>query len=143
MLLFHTTLGLNDKSLVGVAPYSNIPTVFAIIVKLRWGALEKAFKRLQPYVMMTKEPTKVSRGFTLSYINSPMISTSGKALIRGHWLLALVCLGAFWTEVCKCIPNNNKSHCSDPVISSHIWDVGVVAKKRWKFCSKLANIDTV
>ena len=99
-LMYHTTVAFGNNTLVGLAPYSITPTVFAVAVKLWWGALEESFKRLQPYVMMAREPTKVSQGVSLSYINSPQVLASGKAFSRGHWLLALVCLGAFWTEVC-------------------------------------------
>ena len=100
-LLFQSTLTWDSQSVVGLAPYSIIPTVFAVAVKLWWGALEEAFKRLQPYVVMARRPTKVSHGIALSYINSPMFWASGRAFRKGHLLLALVCLGAFWTEVCE------------------------------------------
>ena len=102
-LVFQSTLFLHNTSVVGIAPYSIIPTIFAVAVKLWWGALEEAFKRLQPYVTMAKRPTKASRGIALSYINSPMVLAFGRAFSKGHWLLALVCLGAFWTEVCKSV----------------------------------------
>ena len=102
-LVFQTNLALHSKSIVGLAPYSIKPTIFALAVKLWWGALEEAFKRLQPYVTMAKNPTKPSHGIALSYINSPMVLASGRAFRKGHWLLALVSLGAFWTEVCKCV----------------------------------------
>lgn len=101
--VYQATVAFENNTLVWLAPYSIIPTVFAVAVKLWWGALEETFKRLQPYVMMAREPTKASRGFALSYINSPQVFALGKALSRGHWLLALVCLGAFWTEICKSI----------------------------------------
>lgn len=101
--VFKGTLTFGKASAVDIAPYSIIPTIFAVAVRLWWGALEEAFKRLQPYVTMAKTPTKASHGIALSYINSPMILASGRALIKGHWLLALVCFGAFSTEICRCI----------------------------------------
>ena len=101
--LYQRTVIFDHGTGVDVAPYSIIPTILAVAVKLWWGALEESFRRLQPYVMMAREPTKGSRAAALSYVNSPHIFTSGKALDKGHWLLALVCLGAFWTEVCKSI----------------------------------------
>ena len=101
--IYQTVVSLDNSTGFDVAPYSIIPTIFAVAVKLWWGALEENFKRLQPYVMMAREPTKASRGVAISYINSPHIFASGNALDKGHWLLALVCLGAFWTEICKSI----------------------------------------
>lgn len=100
-LLYRSDLSLTSNTVLGLAPYSIVPTVFAVAVKLWWGALEEIFKRLQAYVAMTRRPTRVLRGFALSYSNYPHILASTKAFGKGHWLLALVCLGAFWTEICE------------------------------------------
>ena len=85
-----------------IAPYSIIPTFLAVILKLWWGALESTFKRLQPYFAMTRRPTKASEGIILSYVDSIMLWASWKAVRNRHWLLGLITLGAFFTEVCEC-----------------------------------------
>ena len=138
--IYQTTVTFDGNSLVGLAPYSIVPTIFAVAVKLWWGALEENFKRLQPYVMMAREPTKASRGVALSYINSPQIFALGKALSRGHWLLALVCLGAFWTEICKPIQLILWFHRPNPrtlvtVSMSAIWQKNLEGSRRVQLLS--------
>ncbi len=138
--IYQTTVAFDGNSLVGLAPYSIVPTIFAVAVKLWWGALEENFKRLQPYVMMARESTKASRGVVLSYINLPQIFALGKALSRGHWLLALVCLGAFWTEICKPIQRILWFHRPNPrtvvtVSMSAIWQKNLEGSRRVQLLS--------
>ena len=113
------SVSFDSYSLFTLAPCSIVPTLLAVLVKLWWAALEENFKRLQPYIMMAREPTKVSRGIALSYINSPQILASAKAVSRGHWLLALVCLGAFWTEIRRSIHQISQSYPPNPKAISH------------------------
>lgn len=103
-LLYRSNLSLTSSTVLGLAPYSIVPTLFAVAVKLWWGALEEIFRRLQAYVTMTRRPTRVPHGFALSYNNYPQVLASTKAFGKGHWLLALVWIGAFWTEICELDP---------------------------------------
>ena len=84
-----------------IAPYSIIPTLLAVMLKLWWGALESTFKRLQPFVTMTRRSTIATHGITLSYVDSVMLWASYKALNNRHWLLGLITFGAFLTEICR------------------------------------------
>ena len=63
--LYQTIMSLDDSTGFDVAPHSIISKIFAVAVKLWWGALEEHLKRLQPYVMMAREPTKASGGVAL------------------------------------------------------------------------------
>jgi hypothetical protein len=99
--VYQKSISLGNGITADLTPYSIIPTLIAVIVKLWWGDLEGTFKRLQPYVMMARQPTKASRGLTLSYIDSVMLWASWKAVTKKHWLLVLISLGAFTTEICK------------------------------------------
>ena len=99
--VYQTSATVNDNTVINLAPYSMIRTFFAVLVQLWWCTLEEKLKRLQPYVMMAREPMKASRGITLSYISSSQILAFGQALRSGHGLLALVCFKAFGTEIYK------------------------------------------
>lgn len=99
--VYQHNFSAENRFVTALAPYSIIPTLIAILVKLWWSALEDTFKRLQPYIMMAREPTMVSRGLEISYSHTKSLWTVWKAISNKHWLLALICLGAFWTEVCE------------------------------------------
>lgn len=86
---------------MALAPYSILPTLIAVGVKLWWGAIEEVFKRLQPYATMAKGSVGVSHALTVEYMNSPLLATVAKAVRNSHWLLAVISLGAFGTEICK------------------------------------------
>lgn len=89
------------SSLTTFAPYSIIPTVFAVAVKLWFGAIEETFRRLQPFAAMSRTPAPVSQSVQVAYGGIPAVVTPIKALRNSHWLLALVGLGAIGTEICK------------------------------------------
>lgn len=101
IFVYQKTFSLGSGVTADLAPYSVLPTLLAVIVKLWWGALDSTFRRLQPYVSMARRPTKAPEGLTLSYIDSVMLWASWKAFKNSHWLLALISMGAFFTEVCK------------------------------------------
>ena len=102
--VYQGTLNLGSYAVSYFTPTAIIPTLIAVILKLWWGAIEDTFKRLQPYALMVKRPTSIDEGITLSYINSPMVVAAVRASLKRHWLLALICFGAFWTEVCESLP---------------------------------------
>ena len=101
LFVYQKSFSIGGGITADIAPYSITPTLLAIIVKLWWGALESTFRRLQPFIAMTRRPTRASEGVTLSYANTFMLWASWKAKKNRHWLLALITLGAFLTEVCK------------------------------------------
>jgi hypothetical protein len=93
---------INDNSaLTTLAPYSIIPTLIAIGIKLWWDPIDNTFRVLQPYVSMAKGPTTPSRGTDLSYVTSPVIWDIGKTLANRHFFLAVIVTGALLSEICK------------------------------------------
>ncbi|PVH89113.1 hypothetical protein DL98DRAFT_565261 [Cadophora sp. DSE1049] len=98
-LVSSVNIKVDNRSIEALAPYSIIPTLIAVGVKLWWGSIDEIFRRLQPYVSMAVEPTKARSGTTLSYISSPLVWAVGKAARYRHWLLAVVATGAFLTEI--------------------------------------------
>lgn len=92
---------INNTSIQAFAPYSIIPTLVAVMVKLWWGSVDETFRRLQPYVSMAKEPTPNDKGTMVSYLSSPLVWAAIKAGKHRHWLLAVVATGAFLTEICE------------------------------------------
>jgi hypothetical protein len=91
----------DGRSLTALAPYSIIPTLIAIGIKLYWASMEGDFRRLQPYVAMTRKPTPYLRG--ASYFNIPLLWTVGKAALSRDFLLSAVAAGAVLTQVCEYI----------------------------------------
>ncbi|KAI4716309.1 hypothetical protein E4T48_07491, partial [Aureobasidium sp. EXF-10727] len=81
-----------------LTPYSIIPTLLAVGIKLWFRAIAETFKRLQPFVVMAKSPETPSNSISAEYANTPIALVSIKALKHSHWLLALIGAGAFVTE---------------------------------------------
>jgi hypothetical protein len=82
-----------------MAPYSIIPTLCAVGIKLWFEAIGDVFKRLQPYITMSKAPTKLPNSVLAEYVNTPTPFVSVKAIQHSHWLLVMIGLGALATEV--------------------------------------------
>jgi hypothetical protein len=76
------------------APFSIIPTVLGIFLSLWWDNLDKTFRRLQPYLSMSRQATTFKQGVGLSYQSSYLAWASGKAARNGHWTLFLVTVGS-------------------------------------------------
>lgn len=84
-----------------LTPYSIIPTLIAVAVKLWFRASAETFKRLQPFVSIADSPSSTSDSVSAEYANTPIALASIKALKHSHWILALIGAGAFVTEACK------------------------------------------
>lgn len=82
-----------------MAPYSIVPTLCAVGVKLWFESIGDIFKRLQPYITMAKAPSKLPNSVLAEYANTPTPFVSVKAVQHAHWLLFIIGLGAFATEV--------------------------------------------
>jgi hypothetical protein len=80
------------------APYSILPTLFAVIVGLWWDTIDKTVRRLQPYLSMSSQPTRIDSGSGLSYQSSYLVWAASKAARKKHWILAMVGLGSM---ICK------------------------------------------
>ncbi|KAH7314105.1 hypothetical protein BKA65DRAFT_557747 [Rhexocercosporidium sp. MPI-PUGE-AT-0058] len=97
--VYQVEWNIGDHSLGYIAPYSIIPTLFAVIVGLWWGALESIFRTAQPFISMAKGPTTGGKGSGLSYQSSYLAWAGIRAVSRQHWLLAFVCTGAFLSQI--------------------------------------------
>lgn len=84
-----------------LAPYSILPTLLALGVKLWLGAIGDNLKLLQPYVSMVRGPVPVSKSVLAEYVNTPIAMISAKALRNSHWILAFVGFGALAAETCE------------------------------------------
>ncbi|KAL1847264.1 hypothetical protein Daus18300_013999 [Diaporthe australafricana] len=82
-----------------LAPYSIVPTLLAVGIKLWYGAVEGTLKRLQPFSAMMGRSRPVKDSILVEYANSPLIFGFVKALRHSDWVLAFACLGALGTEV--------------------------------------------
>jgi hypothetical protein len=91
-----------------LAPYSIIPTLLAISVKLWFAIAGDTVQRYQPFIAMVKKPTELYRSVSADYLNTPLTLVSLRALRSSHWLLALVGAAAFSGELCtfNTLPRN-------------------------------------
>lgn len=96
-------ISVGGLNLGDVNPASLITTLVAVIIGLWWGSLDTTLRRIQPYLMLAKSPTTKSRSeaVSISYTSSYLLWGAWRALKRSHWVLALVCAGAFLSEIRK------------------------------------------
>lgn len=97
--VYQAAITIGNSTLGTLAPYSIIPTLIAVIIGLWWGAIESVFRVVQPYVAMADGPVFSGRGSGLSYQSSYLVWATFRAARRGHWLLGLVCTGAFFSQI--------------------------------------------
>jgi hypothetical protein len=83
------------------APYSIIPTFLAIGVSLWWQIIDKTFRRLQPYLAMSKQPVSIKHSSALSYQSSYLAWAAVKAAMHKHWLLAVITIGSTICQIRK------------------------------------------
>lgn len=100
LFVFQLNLEIFNNSTT-LTPYSIIPTIFAVAIKLWFGAVGDTLKMYQPYVSLVKAPVAVSNSVLAEYINTPIALAFIKAFKLCHWNLALVGLGALATEICE------------------------------------------
>lgn len=102
------------------APFSMIPTIIATGIGLWWGAIDDNFRRLQPFIVMSKGSTPFSQGVGLTYQSSFWLWACIKAALNKHWLLSLLTLGSTLAPICKSTmlpPDTNpvlKALCKSP-----------------------------
>jgi hypothetical protein len=101
ILFSKLNVDFENKSVTALAPYSIIPTLIALSIKLWWASIDETFRRLQPFVTMAEKATPNSRGATSSYANTPLIWTAVKAAMNREFLLTVVAIGAVLTQICK------------------------------------------
>lgn len=111
-----------------LAPYSILPTLIAVGVKLWIAAVGETLKRFQPYIAMAHAPIPLKDSVLVEYLNAPIALVSLKAVKHSHWILALAGLGALATEICKSYSRLNSCAglipCSVVTVSiSALWDL--------------------
>jgi hypothetical protein len=99
--VYQTNLAVFKESVTGISPVSIIPTLFAVGVGLWWSAMDKNFRRLQPFISMSKSPTTFSHGASLSYQTSYWLWAAIRAARNKHWLLCLITIGTTFSQVCE------------------------------------------
>ncbi|KAI1149194.1 hypothetical protein F4825DRAFT_453736 [Nemania diffusa] len=94
-------ISVGGLDLGNVNPASLVTTIVAVSISLWWGSIETALRRIQPYLVLANRPiTKSgSEGVSISYISSYLLWATWRAMKRSHWVLALVCTGAFLSEI--------------------------------------------
>lgn len=102
--VYEKSIEVSGSKIPTIAPFSIIPTLVGVGLGLWWGALDERFRHLQPYTSMSRGPTPFSRGAGVSYQSSRWIMAAGKAAVNKHWLLCLVTLGTFLSQICKASP---------------------------------------
>ncbi|KAJ4322891.1 hypothetical protein N0V94_002154 [Neodidymelliopsis sp. IMI 364377] len=97
--VYSSDINFGKLSVTTLAPYSIIPTLVAVGIKLWWGTIDSAHRRLAPFMAMAGNSKKASKSPTNSYITTPILWVTVLAARRRHWLLALVTFGALISEV--------------------------------------------
>ena len=98
--IYRSDFRVGNVRVTALAPYSIIPTLVAIGIKLWWATVDSAHRRLAPFLAMSRSSTpKASGGAALSYITTPIFLITLSAVRNGHWLLALVTFGTLTSEV--------------------------------------------
>ncbi|KAJ5574258.1 uncharacterized protein N7459_008685 [Penicillium hispanicum] len=97
--VYEVKLSFLSSGLSGVAPFSIIPTVIATLLGLWWSAMDDNFRRLQPYLSMSKSSSPYKKSVDLSYQSSYWMWAATKAVFNKHWLLFLVTLGSTLSPV--------------------------------------------
>ncbi|KAK6373895.1 hypothetical protein LTS17_007864 [Exophiala oligosperma] len=96
---YQTDLVPSGSSLFTFAPYSIIPTLLAVIIGLWWDGLDDTFRRLQPFVTMSRKAVAVSPIIGLSYLPTYSVVSVVKALRNKHEHVALVSTAAILVQV--------------------------------------------
>ncbi|RDW58610.1 hypothetical protein BP6252_13086 [Coleophoma cylindrospora] len=111
-----------------LAPFSIIPTLVAVGIKLWYGAFEGTLRRAQPFIGMSKHSKDVKHSVLVHYTSSPLIFGAFKALKHSDWILAFVFLGTLSTEICQSFATSIEWFCPSylrdavTVGMSALWD---------------------
>lgn len=98
--VYESDLNLGKVTVTKLAPYSIIPTLIAVALKLWWGTIDNTHRRLAPFITMAKQPApQVSDAATTSFVETAVAFVTIKALKKKYWLLALVTFGSLMSEV--------------------------------------------
>ncbi|ORY17514.1 hypothetical protein BCR34DRAFT_596983 [Clohesyomyces aquaticus] len=97
--VYQTSFTVFNRKISTIAPYSIVPTIFAVAVGLWWDSLDKTFRSLQPYVSLSKMSRNLAEGAGLSYQSSYWAWAALKAARNRHWLLFVITMGSTLSQV--------------------------------------------
>jgi hypothetical protein len=98
--VYSSDINLGKANITTLAPYSIIPTVIAVSVKLWWTTIDSAYRRLTPLLSMAISASpRSSKSPCISYVTTPIAWITIVAAKRRHWLLFVVTFGALTSEV--------------------------------------------
>jgi hypothetical protein len=90
-----------DRLHVNLSPHAIISTLVAVLIALCWDCIDKSLRTLQPYLAMSRAPSRPSHGISVSYSSSYWAWAAVKSARSRHWLLCLVTVGTTLTQICK------------------------------------------
>jgi len=82
-----------------LAPYSIVPTFLAVVLGIWWASVDAVFRKSQPFIDQARAPTTSRNGSGMSYRSSYLLWAALRAVLRNHWLLALVSIGSFLAQI--------------------------------------------
>ena len=83
------------------SPHSIITTLVAVTVGICWDGIDKSMRTLQAYLVMSKEPTELSRSISISYQSSYWAWAAVKSARSKHWMLCMITIGTTLSQICK------------------------------------------
>jgi hypothetical protein len=85
-----------------LTPFSIVPTLMAVLLRMWWDGMQQKFCQLQPFVAMTRpKGTQWKDGPGMHYSTTNWIKSSLRAIRNGHWLLTFVIIGNILCQVCE------------------------------------------
>ncbi|KAI1745585.1 hypothetical protein F4680DRAFT_455708 [Xylaria scruposa] len=97
--VYSVSVSVKGVDLGDVNPASIITTLVAVTIGLWWGSLDTNLRRAQPFLALATGPVNGFKGASTSYRSSYLLWASARAARRKHWLLFLVCTGAFLSQI--------------------------------------------
>ncbi|KAI0420768.1 hypothetical protein F5X98DRAFT_391488 [Xylaria grammica] len=97
--VYSIKVSVKGLDLGSVNPASIITTLTAVIVGLWWSSIDTTLRRVQPFLALAKEPAIGAKGVCVSYRSSYLLWAAYRGAKRRHWVMALVCTGAFLAQI--------------------------------------------
>lgn len=84
-----------------IAPYSIVPTLIAVILKLCWATLDSTVRRLAPFLQMLKRPQKAPHSM-VSYLSTSIYGSRSWQCENDIGFSPLLPSGRFPLKCCRC-----------------------------------------
>lgn len=97
---FVYSIELGKANVTTLATYSIIPTLIAVGTKLWWTTIDRAYRRLTPFLTMVSSASlRSAKSPCISYVTLPIAWITVVAAQRRHWLLFIVTFGTLTSEI--------------------------------------------